>query len=66
MLSPPLVLIITANHILFQLQQLGLPSGFRSHVIWWEKYLTINFSQYDPRQTAKHPRGTNCYEKRNI
>jgi len=24
---------------MLQLQQLGLPLGFRSHVVWWEDYL---------------------------
>jgi hypothetical protein len=51
---------------MFQLQQLGLPLGFRSHVIWWENYLRNNFSQYESNKAAKHPGGTNRYEKRSI
>ncbi len=48
---------------LLQLQQLGLPFGFRSSVKWWQDYLTNNFAQpYAP----KHPRGSNCHEKRNF
>ncbi|KKQ61160.1 MAG: hypothetical protein US83_C0008G0001, partial [Candidatus Falkowbacteria bacterium GW2011_GWC2_38_22] len=31
---------------MLQLQQLGLPFGFRSRVIWWEDYLNNNFHQY--------------------
>ena len=30
------------EHILLQLQQLGLPLGFRSDVIWWRDYLNSN------------------------
>jgi len=30
---------------MLQLQQLGLPLGFRSHVVWWEDYLINNFHQ---------------------
>jgi len=39
------------------LQQLGLPSGFRSHVYWLDEYLTIK--TYD----SKHPR-RNHYAKK--
>jgi hypothetical protein len=48
---------------LLQLQQLGLPFGFRSRVIWWEDYLNNNFHQ--PYE-KKYPRGTNCHEKAGI
>ena len=43
---------------MLQLQQLGLPSGFRSRVLWLDSiYLTKQ--QYE----AKHPRG-NHYAKK--
>ena len=29
---------------LFQLQQLGLPLGFRSKAVWWENYLISNYA----------------------
>src|SRR3989339_809170 len=48
---------------LLQLQQLGLPFGFRSRVIWWEDYLNNNFHQYAKK---KHSGNANRYEKRNI
>jgi len=47
---------------MLQLQQLGLPSGFRSHVLWWEDYLNNNFYQIYEK---KHPRRTNYHEKTN-
>ena len=28
---------------LLQLQQLGLPFGFRTHIIWWQGYLAHNY-----------------------
>jgi len=51
---------------MLQLQQLGLHFGFRSRVLWWEDYLNNNFHQTYDKNTAKHPRGTDCYEKTNI
>lgn len=35
---------------MLQLQQLGLPFGFRSHIIWWQGYLAHNYhkSYADP------------------
>ena len=48
---------------MLQLQQLGLPYGFRSRVYWWQDYLTNNFHQYAKK---KYSRGSNRYEKRNI
>ena len=50
---------------LLQLQQLGLPFGFRSHVVWWEDYLINNFHQLYEKNKAKYSRRTNCYEKTN-
>jgi len=47
---------------MLQLQQLGLPSGFRSKVYWWQDYLINNFHQYAKK---KYPRGSNRYEKGN-
>jgi len=51
---------------MLQLQQLGLPFGFRSRVIWWEDYLNNNFHKLYDQNKAKYPRGTNCYEKTGI
>lgn len=50
---------------MFQLQQLGLPLGFRSKAIWWQNYLVSNFNH----QYGKNKKSTgksNCYEKRHI
>ena len=30
--------------IVFQLQQLGLPLGFRSKAVWWQNYLISNYA----------------------
>jgi len=49
---------------MFQLQQLGLPFGFRSHVDWWHNYYINNYCQSYVKK--KHPGRANCYEKRNI
>ena len=45
------------DNAMFQLQQLGLPLGFRSKVYWWQEYLTHNFCQ--PYAKKKYPRGSN-------
>ena len=50
---------------MLQLQQLGLPFGFRSHVIWWEDYLINNFHQLYDQNKAKYPRRANCHEETN-
>ena len=49
---------------LLQLQQLGLPLGFRSRAEWWQNYLISNFNQSYAKK--KHPRGPNRYESRNF
>jgi hypothetical protein len=49
---------------MFQLQQLGLPFGFRTQVVWWEDYLINNFHQL--YENKKHPGISNCHEKSNI
>ena len=48
---------------MLQLQQLGLPFGFRSRVVWWEDYLNNNFHQYAKK---KYSGNTNCHEKTSV
>ena len=48
---------------MLQLQQLGLPFGFRSHVVWWEDYLINNFHKLYDKNKTKYTRRTNYYEK---
>ena len=40
---------------MLQLQQLGLPLGFRSKVEWWIKLMNNFFHQYD-KKTKKYSR----------
>jgi hypothetical protein len=49
---------------LLQLQQLGLPSGFRSGVYWWQEALSPNRRKY-ARQT-EYPGGADRHEKINF
>ena len=50
---------------MLQLQQLGLPLGFRSKVEWWlNSKVNIYHHETNKKGKKKHPRGTNCYEKR--
>jgi len=47
---------------LLQLQQLGLPFGFRSKVVWWNDYLK---NHYHKIYETKYFRGNHKYEGRN-
>jgi hypothetical protein len=46
---------------MLQLQQLGLPLGFRSKVIWWNDYLK---NHYHKTYETKYFRGNRKYERR--
>ena len=48
---------------MLQLQQLGLPLGFRSKVKWWQDVLVPKNHYYAIKK--KYSGGTNCYENRN-
>ena len=48
---------------MLQLQQLGLPLGFRSKVKWWQDVLVPKNHHYAIKK--EYPRGTDCYENRN-
>ncbi|MFA7117946.1 MAG: non-canonical purine NTP pyrophosphatase, partial [Sphaerochaetaceae bacterium] len=43
-LRPFVDLLAGIAKILFQLQQLGLPLGFRSKAVWWQNYLISNYA----------------------
>jgi len=41
------------DKIMFQLQQLGLPLGFRSKAVWWQNYLISNYAKpYEPSKKS--------------
>ena len=48
--------------VLLQLQQLGLLSGFRSQVVWWNDFLNNHYHQYE----TIHPRGNTPYERKHL
>jgi len=51
---------------MLKLQQLGLPLGFRSRVVWWEEYLNNNFHHNEEKdKKKKYPRGTNYAKETN-
>ncbi len=47
---------------MLQLQQLGLPFGFRSHVLWWDDFLNHHYHQHE----KKHNRGNHSYEGKHL
>jgi len=50
---------------MLQLQQLGLPLGYRSKVKWWlNNKFSFNHHAKDFSQKKEYPRGTNCHEER--
>jgi len=55
----------TLDIIMFQLQQLGLPFGFRSKAIWWQNYFISNLNHQYGKNTKSSGK-PNCYEKRHI
>lgn len=47
---------------MLQLQQLGLPFGFRSKVVWWNDFLNNHYHYYD----TIYPRGNSTYEGKHL
>ena len=45
---------------MLQLQQLGLPLGFRSNVLWWNDYLSNHYH----KTHEKHYRGNHNNEEK--